>query len=378
MQSIPLRDAAQAHSLLVAIVESSDDAILSKDLNGIITSWNQAAERILGYSAGEIVGVSVMQLVPEHLFAEERSILSRLRKGERIEHLETLRLTKSGKPLTVSVTISPIYDEARNIVGASTIARDISERKAMERRMVESEKIAAAGRMAATIAHEINNPLEAVMNLIYLAQLKSATDEQVREYLSIAEKEVERVSLIVRQTLGFFRETAKPVNSSVTQLLDELLTVYSAKLASRGIELHRDYGLIQSLTMRKGELTQLFANLISNAIDAMPYGGVLSISVVEADASVQPNGIQDVQQGICVRITDTGAGIPSEHLERIFEPFFTTKEPVGTGIGLWLARQFAEGHGSSIHVTSHTDAHKHGSVFTVFLPYENGVEQVSL
>ncbi|WP_334242658.1 two-component system sensor histidine kinase NtrB [Terriglobus sp. ADX1] len=357
----------QANSLLAAIVESSDDAIISKDLDGTITSWNSAAERIFGYKPEEIIGKSILTLIPEELRDEEKTIIARLRNGERIEHFETTRLAKSGKLLSLSLTISPVRDANGKVVGASKIARDISERKEFERRLVETEKIVATGRMAATIAHEINNPLEAVVNLIYLARLSPTVNDQVREYLRLAEQEIERVSLIARQTLGYFRETAVPVNFPVSVLLDEVLTVYGAKLAYSGIDVHRDYQPAQPLTMRKGELTQLFSNLVANAIDAMPQGGDLSVSVTpEGDAPAN---------GVRVQMADTGTGISSELLEKIFEPFFTTKEQRGTGIGLWLSRQFVEDHRGSIAVTSNTDAEDHGTTFRIFLPYENGLTQ---
>ena len=357
----------QAQSLLAAIVESSDDAIISKDLNGTITSWNRSAQRIFGYTSDEIVGSSIMRLIPEELQHEERAILARLRNGERIEHFETTRLSKTGERLSLSLTISPVRDANGRVVGASKIARDITERKEFEKRLVETEKIVATGRMAATIAHEINNPLEAVVNLIYLARLSPTVNEQVREYLRLAEQEIERVSLIARQTLGYFRETAMPVDFPVSVLLEEVLTVYGAKLAYSGIDVHREYQSSKPLTMRKGEITQLIANLVANAIDAMPQGGDLSVSVAEEGVSPE--------DGVRVQMADTGTGISPELIERIFEPFFTTKEQRGTGIGLWLSRQFVEGHQGTIDVTSSTHEDEHGTTFRIFLPYENGLAQ---
>lgn len=357
--------AANAQSLLAAIVESSDDAIISKDLNGTVTSWNKAAQRIFGYTPDEMIGASILKLIPEELHAEERDIIARLREGERIEHFETVRLRKNGERLDVSLTISPVRDADGNIIGASKIARDISDRKDFERRLLETEKIVATGRMAATIAHEINNPLEAVVNLIYLARLSPTVNEQVREYLGLAEQEIERVSLIARQTLGYFKETAHPVQFSVSVLLEEVLTVYGAKLAYSGIDVHREYHPVQPLTMRKGEITQLFANLVSNAIDSMPNGGGLSVLVGEHG--------QAPDTGVRVRMDDTGTGIPADLLEKIFEPFFTTKSDRGTGIGLWLSKQFVEEHKGSIDVVSSTKQDDHGTSFHIFLPYENGL-----
>jgi PAS domain S-box-containing protein len=352
-------------SLLAAIVESSDDAIVSKNLDGVITSWNRAATRIFGYQPDEIIGSSVLRLIPEDLQHEEATIIARLRAGERLEHLETTRLTKAGARIDVSLTISPIRNAAGEVVGASKIARDISDRKEMERLLVQTEKMVATGRMAATIAHEINNPLEAVVNLIYLARISPSVNDQVREYLKLAEQEIERVSLIARQTLGYFRENTHAVNFPVAQLLEEVLSVYAGKLNYNRIDVTRAFEEVEPVWMRKGELTQVFANLLTNAIDAMPQGGDLSVSV--AEEGVPPDA------GVRVKMGDTGTGISTELLDKIFEPFFTTKEHRGTGIGLWISRQFVEAHRGTIEVTSNTAAPDNGTSFSIFLPYMNGL-----
>ena len=178
--------------LLAAIIDSSEDAIISKDLTGIITSWNKAAHRMYGYTAEEIVGQSILRLIPEELQFEEDEILRKLKAGQRLEHYETTRVTKAGKRLEVSLTISPVKDSSGRVIGSSKIVRDITGRKQMERSLIQSEKLAAAGRMAATVAHEINNPLEAVLNLIFLARETCDRDSEAHEYLESAEKELER------------------------------------------------------------------------------------------------------------------------------------------------------------------------------------------
>ncbi len=145
---------------------------MSKDLNGTITSWNDAATRVFGYSPEEMIGASILKLIPEHLHSDEKTILESIRAGRRIEHFETVRRAKDGRLIEVSLTVSPIKDEEGRVIGASKILRDVSSRKRMEQSLLQAEKIAATGRMAATIAHEVNNPLEAVMNLLYLLRDK--------------------------------------------------------------------------------------------------------------------------------------------------------------------------------------------------------------
>ena len=153
------RESAKRLGELAAIIASSDDVILSKDLNGTITSWNDAATRLFGYSPEEMIGASILKLIPEHLHSDEKTILENIRAGRRIEHFETVRRAQDRRLIDVSLTVSPIKDEEGRVIGASKILRDVSSRKRMEQSLLQAEKIAATGRMAATIAHEVNNPL---------------------------------------------------------------------------------------------------------------------------------------------------------------------------------------------------------------------------
>ncbi|HET6218001.1 MAG TPA: PAS domain S-box protein [Acidobacteriaceae bacterium] len=351
----------ESRSHLAAIVDSSDDAIVSKDLNGIITSWNAGAYRVFGYTAEEIVGQSILRLIPDELYPEEAMILEKLRAGERIDHYETTRRRKDGNLIEVSVTISPIRDDAGRVIGASKIARDISERKETERRIIQSEKFAATGRMAATVAHEINNPLESVMNLVYLARKQSSPRGKAFAYLQLAEKELERVSHLARQTLGYYRETGSPVKAMLHELLRDVLKVYESKLRSGGIAVDCQFHDRRPIMVSRGEVLQVFSNVIANAVDAMPTGGKLQIQTRET-TSTQGEGVQ-------VTIRDSGTGIPREYLDRIFEPFFTTKGNLGTGIGLWVSRQLIEKRGGRLSVESGTEEISRGTVMSIFLPF---------
>jgi PAS domain S-box-containing protein len=346
--------------LLAAIVESSDDAIISKNLNGIVTSWNEAASRVFGYTAEEMIGQSILRLIPDELRHEEDMILGKLRSGERIDHYETTRVKKSGEKFEVSVTISPIRDIRGQIIGASKTARDISGRKKMEQLLIQSEKLAATGRMAATIAHEINNPLESVVNLVYLARTSGAID-QTCSYLLTAEKELERVAHIVRQTLGYYRESAAPVRVDLRELAEDVLLVYQRKLTTNGISVDCRFDKHRPIVANKGELVQVLSNVVANAIDAMPLGGVLHVQIGETANSGR--------EGVKIVIRDEGAGIRQDHLAKIFEPFFTTKGNLGTGIGLWVAKQLMEKHQGQIAVTSCTDPGNSGTTLFLFLPF---------
>lgn len=266
---------------LAAIVDSSEDVILSQDLDGIITSWNAAAVRCFGYSVEEAVGMSVLNLIPENLHAKELTIIERIRNDQHIDHFETAGLRKDGKLIEVSVTISPIRDLQGRVVGASKIVRDISSRRRMEQSLLQAEKVAATGRMAATIAHEINNPLEAVMNLLYLLR-PLITEPDGINLLSTAESELNRVSHIAKQTLGYYREHSAAVCISVAELALQAISTYEPRCAASGIRKHLDSS--QMIVVRRGEMIQVISNLLVNSIYAMPNGGILSVSVEDITA----------------------------------------------------------------------------------------------
>ncbi|WP_254059650.1 PAS domain-containing sensor histidine kinase [Granulicella sp. L46] len=357
-----LRNNAKHLGELAAIVDSSDDVILSKDLNGTITSWNAAATRVFGYSAEEMVGTSILRIIPEHLHSDEQAIIENIRNGRRMDHFETMRLTKDGTILDVSLTISPIRDDQGKIIGASKILRDISNRKRMEQSLLQAEKIAATGRMAATIAHEINNPLEAVINLLYLLR-PMITDPDGINYLSSAENELGRVSHIAKQTLGYYREHAAAVSASLAEIVSQAVTIYEPRCRAVGVEIKMSLNSTQKVVMRRGEMMQVISNLITNSIYAMPVGGVLSISV---DPETSP------ANGVVFTIRDTGVGIGADDLPKVFDAFFTTRRSVGTGIGLYIAKQFIEGHGGQIELESNDAVDNHGTTVRVFLPITTG------
>jgi PAS domain S-box-containing protein len=350
---------------LAAIVESSDDAIASKDLNGYITSWNRSAEKLFGYTAEEIVGKHITMIIPPELHHDEDMILSKIRRAEKIEHFETIRLHKNGERIEVSLTISPVKDDNGKVIGAAKIIRNITETNKIERALRTTEKLAAAGRMAATVAHEINNPLEAVTNLVYLAKRDLQNNNKVAEYLEMASRELDRVAHITRQTLGFYRDTSSPVRFNVAETLDDLLLLYEKRFESRRIEVLKQYDKEIEITALAGEIRQAFSNLITNAIDAMPQGGKLILRVAKSPAWDGSH-----LHGVRITIFDTGSGIQAKHRKNVFQPFFTTKTDVGTGLGLWITRGIIEKHRGTIRMKSRTEQNGHGTAFSIFLPAE--------
>lgn len=351
-----------ASQRLAAIVETSDDAIVSKDLNGIVTSWNPAAERMFGFTAEEMTGQSIRILIPPELQDDEDRILATIARGERIQHFETVRLTKSGQRIDVSLTVSPVKDEGGRIVGAAKIARDITQRKKTETALRTTERLAAVGRLAATVAHEINNPLEAVTNLVFLAK-ESATRDDVRRFLEQADEEIGRISQLTKQTLGFYRDTNTVTPVKLGALLDPLISAFAPRKRNKGIEICPEILDDPEIEAIPGEMRQLLANLLSNSMDAVEEGGRIHIRV---SASGGRNA--DQPGGVRVTIADSGSGISADVREHIFEPFFTTKKDVGTGLGLWVCKNIVDKHHGSIRLRSSTVVGKSWTVISVLLP----------
>ncbi len=352
----------EARFRLAAIVESSDDAIVGKDLTGIITNWNDAASRLFGWKAEEIIGRSVLTLIPPELQSEEPEILRKLRSGERIEHYETVRVHKDGHRLEVSLTVSPIKDSRGRVIGGSKIARDITERKRLHNALIESEKLAATGRMAASIAHEINNPLEAMTNLAYLLATDKRLHDEARKYANTLLDEMVRASHITKQTLAFYRAATKPENVDICELLDSVIYLNRARIDRKGIQVQRDYTKTEDVFGFTSELRQVFSNLLLNAIEAVPKSGEICLKVRDEPGS---DGGK-----VRVEITDNGRGISDSVIHKLFQPFFTTKTAGGNGLGLWVSRGLVEKHGGTIEAKDLNEPGRTGAVFTVVLPTE--------
>jgi PAS domain S-box-containing protein len=345
---------------MASIVESSEDAILSTTPDGVITSWNRGAEDLYGYTADEAIGRHVSLVAPPERYYEITNHTAKLKRGERVESLQTERMRKDGTRVSILLSISPVRDEHDAVVGTSAIGRDITAQKRTEEVLRRNERLATAGRLAASIAHEINNPLEAVTNLLYLA---GHNDERRDEYLHLAEQEVQRVANIAQQTLGFVRETTSAAIVDVAEILNEVLQLYGRKLQEKHIDVRLDFEPTLPIQGFAGELRQLFSNLIINSIDAMDSGGTLHIRITPGR-----DWIHAGREGVRVTIADTGIGIRPSDLQRIFDPFYTTKKDVGTGLGLWVTYGIVQKHSGQIRVRSSTGPGPTGTVFSIFFP----------
>ena len=352
--------ADEARQQMAAIVTSSEDAIVSFTVDGIVTSWNRGAETLFGYTAAEIMGRPISVLVPSNRLEEFGNTLARLNREERPGSYETESLAKNGTKQTISLSVSPLRNEEGKLVGASAIARDIGAQKRTQEALRRNERLAAAGRLTAAIAHEIKNPLEALTNLVYLARRDSNSRD---EYLRLAEQEIERLDSIAQQALGFVREAASPEKLDAGKILEEVIQLYLRKLQANHIKIERQSGERLEIIGYPGELRQAFSNLILNAMDAMQAGGRLRLRVMRTH-----DWSSERRPGVRVTIADTGNGISPKDLPHIFEPFYTTKKDQGTGLGLWLAYGTVQKHGGWMRVASRTTPGSSGTVFAVFLP----------
>lgn len=356
---IPENLSDSLRSEFASIVESTDDAIIGKNLSGTITSWNKGAERLYGYTAAEAIGKNISLISPPDRADELAEIMQRVRRGERLDHYETVRQTKHGRLLDISLTISPIYDVGGELKGASAIGRDITEAKRAEAALRLSERLASVGRLAATITHEINNPLESIGNVLFLLSQheRSAEDSTLIRY---AQEELRRVTQIVRQTLAFNRVVSFPAEFVVKDVMDDVLDMYQRKIQNGAVSVHRHYEYDGKILAHAVEIRQVFANLVRNAIEALKPCGHLLVALHPSHSWKQFN-----VRGVRIVVVDDGPGIPEEVRGQIFDPFFSTKEEEGTGLGLWVSRQIVARHGGTVRFRTSVGR---GTCFSVFLP----------
>lgn len=275
-------------------------------------------------------------------------------------------LSRAGQrdiPLVMSA--APLIGETGETIGCVVFLIDISDRKLMEDVLRRSEKFAAAGRIAGTLAHEINNPLAAVTNIIFLLQETTQLDSNVRTYVDMAASELNRVAHIVKSTLSFYKESSVSTAVQVSEVANTVLDLYAGRLREKNIKIERRYDYDGQLVAFPVELRQLIGNLVANAIDILPVNGKLTLRIAEGRDRRTGNRL-----GVRIVVADNGPGIPREFQGKLFEPFFTTKGEKGTGLGLWVTESLVQKHRGSIRYRSSTDPDVSGTVFSVFIPFE--------
>jgi PAS domain S-box-containing protein len=486
------RKAQKAIAELAAIVKYSGDAIATKNLDGIIQTWNDGAERLFGYKREEIVGKPVTILLPPDRLHEEAEILQRIRKEQPSERLETIRVRKDGTPIHVSVSVSPIKDADGHIIGASkvvhditeltaarealvrekqflstTIAsigdaviatcaqgrvtlmnrvaetltgwpldeargkplaevfrivnqetrqtvenpvdkvrrlnkvvglanhtvliskggqefaiddsgapirdsngqiagivlvfRDVTQQRALESALKSNERLALAGRLSASIAHEIHNPLDTVGNALFLLDQQVGTEPNARQLIETAQRELQRVTEISKNMLSLHRESRTASRVKLSELLEGVIALVKETIAKDRRKIEVLSGFEGAVEAFPSELRQVFTNVIKNAVEATADGGQISIYSEMAH--------QSGQSGVLVRVVDNGVGIPEQLQSKLFSPFVSTKEESGTGLGLWVSRSIMEKHGGSIRLSSNGEPNTRGTTVSIFVPF---------
>jgi signal transduction histidine kinase len=290
---------------------------------------------------------------PDDREEAQQAFHAALESSASIFNSEHRSLTPDGRILWLQVRGRIRRDASGKAIWIAGLVIDVTDSRMAEQALRRAEKLAAAGRLAATVAHEVNNPLEALVNAIYLAQHAKDLGEAA-DHLRLADSELRRITHIVRQTLGFYRESTLPQPTGLLQLVSEVLDLYRTRSLSRGVTLRTGGETVDEIFVKliAGEMKQVIANLSANAIDATPAGGMVETSVLRCDDWVE------------ILVSDTGCGISEANRKHLFEPFFTTKADVGTGLGLWVSKGIVEKHGGSITVDSKVEQ---GTTFRVRL-----------
>jgi len=359
----------ESEQRLFATLTSIGDGVVVCNSEGCVVLLNAVAEQLTGWSQKNALNRAVHEVYD---LADETTHESLQNSYELVKQTNrptgtrhALLIRQDNTELQIESSGAPIHDRFGVLIGVVIVFRDVTEQRRTQAALMASEKLAVAGRLAATIAHEIHNPLDAVVNLLYLMK-SGSTPEEIQHFIQLASAELDRVTQISRAMLGMYRESRTPVALELKPILESVLVLLERQLANAQVTVKSSLPEQAVVTGYPAELRQVFTNLISNAAEASSPGS--TIEIVARLVAPRGRGLFSAGAGVAVIINDHGAGITPADLERIFQPFFTTKGVHGTGLGLWVSQGIVQKHGGTITVESRTTPEDHGTTVTVFLP----------
>ncbi len=352
-----LRQREEQYRMRAELLDLATEAIMVRDLEGNIQFWNTGAETLYGWNREDVIGKDMHALL-RTTFPIPREEIADMLSEKKCWQGNLVQRNREGAEIVVACR-KTMNHEGNAIL---EVSRDITAQLQAEEALRETEKLAAMGRVAGIIAHEINNPLAAITNTLYLVRNHPSLDDTARHFADVAEQELQRVSHITRQTLSFYRESKQPIPVNLAELLDDVLELQDRPLNSSRIQLNRKYAFSPIVQGFPVELRQVFLNLIGNAVQAMPTGGTLGVTIREAtDWAGQ-------RRGATISILDTGVGIKPEDAKRLFQPFFSTKSTKGTGLGLWISKGIVQKYDGKLTCRSIRTQNGCVTCFRVFLP----------
>lgn len=370
-----LRKNAQAtydsEQRLRTTLTSIGDGVVVCDQHGRVELLNTIAEQLTGWTQTEAAQRPISEVF---LIVNEASrdlmenpvdaVLRTQRAVSLANHAVLLR--RGGGEIQIDDSGAPIFDRSGELAGVVMVFRDVTEQRRTQAVLLASEKLAVTGRLAATLAHEIHNPLDSVVNLLYLMK-NGATPEETSEFLDLARSELDRVTQISRAMLGMYRESKTPIELDLKELLDSILLLLQRQITQAGVTLQKNLDDYAKISGYPAELRQVFTNLLTNAMDASTPGSLIEVSL-RSTPPLDGQRSQSNRAGVTVSVVDHGPGIPADTIKNLFQPFFTTKGEKGTGLGLWVSQGIVQRHGGDIRLESRTGEAEHGTTVSVFLP----------
>ncbi len=357
-RTVELRKSEAEFRMRAELLEVASEAIIMRSMdNDNIEFWNTGAENLYGWQRDEVMGKDMHKLL-QTVFPVPRAEILQSLVERRSWQGNLIQTTKSGAQIVIACR-KTVNQEGNAVL---EIGRDITAQLRAEEALRETEKLAAMGRVASIIAHEINNPLAAITNIFYLLRDHPSLSPDAHALAEMAEQELQRVSHITRQTLSFYRESKHPISIQIAELLDDVLGLQQRALSSAGISIHKEYSSVAPVNGFPVELRQVFLNLIGNAIQAMPGGGTLGIHIREATDWTRD------RRGIMISVIDTGSGIQPADAAQLFQPFFSTKSTKGTGLGLWISKGIIQKYDGLINCRSYRSKTGCVTCFRVFFP----------